>query len=522
MKKLFFISYILLTFVNFVFSDLLISKKIEEINNLIKANKYQQVLEEFSKWEVDISSYPEISYYLGIAHFKLKKYEEAEKFFEICLKSGYKSKELFYNIAVTKYKLKKYKEAIEYFKKVESDFRLEPKGLYISISCYLKLNDKIQALDAFKKLVSKYPYSIYVVKSQSLLDKAKIDYSSILYRSNITHKLIFFGGYGKDTNIGYVSQQDYKNLEISNLSDNFFSYYVYASIFTQKFYSYYKYFAKNYLNPQNSNYSYLSHTLFLSQRIYKGGDITLRGRFLGSYYEYEEPYVYNLTGGLELEFTEGKDTTLQLSYSYTTNDYFSERDYLKGPQHSVGIYLNYTNVTKLNIGVSFKSKETLSDFVSLEYNYSYFLLINTTTYLRNIYTPVVSNYSYNLVSFEGFVAQELLESISLGLALAYECYKYTNVYEYYDKIDDVYLLDLNEYKWFVYTPNGWVETQQPQLKKVFKERFDTIFDISPFLTFKLSNNLELTLSYNYIVNNSTVETYRWVKEVYQAYLKISF
>lgn len=522
MKKLLFIFFYFLFFKNFIFSEFLSPKEIEDINNLIKNNEYQQVLEKLSKWEVYSSTNPQISYYLGIANFKLKNYKEAERFFELCLKNGYKTKELFYNLAVTKYKLKKYKEAVEYFKNLENDFYLEPESLYISISCYLKLQDKQQALNTFKKLISKYPYSVYVIKSQNLLDKTKVDYSSILYSSNIHHKFIIFLGYGKDTNIGYVPQQYYKDLELSNVVDNFFSYYIYASIFTQKFYSYYKYSAKNHSNSQNSSYNYLSHMLFLSHRFYKEDNISFIAKFLGSYYEYEEPYTYNLTGGLDLEFLENKHTSFQINYSYTTNDYFSNRDYLKGPQHSVGLYLNHTKTTKLNLGVSFKFKDTISDFVSSEYNYSYFILIGTSTYLRNVYTPLVNNYSYKSVSFEGLIDQEISKNINFSLYLAYEYYKYTYMYEYYNKINGTYLLDLNEYKWFIYTQNGWTETQQPQLKKVYKERIDNILSLSPSFSFKLTENLEFVLNYNYILSNSTIKTYQWTKEVSQAYLKIYF
>ncbi|MEM4368630.1 MAG: hypothetical protein QXO21_06440 [Candidatus Anstonellales archaeon] len=55
-------------------------KEIEDINNLIKNNEYQQVLEKLSQWEVYSSTNPQISYYLGIANFKLKNYKEAEIF----------------------------------------------------------------------------------------------------------------------------------------------------------------------------------------------------------------------------------------------------------------------------------------------------------------------------------------------------------------------------------------------------------------------------------------------------------
>lgn len=522
MKKWFFINCFFLIFINFIFSDLIDHQELEEITKLIRNNKPQQALEKLSKWSVYISSYPQIAYYIGVSHFRLKNYEEAERFFEFCLKNGYRTNEVFYNLAVTKYKLKKYKEAVEYFKNLENDFYLEPESLYISISCYLKLQDRQNALNAFKKLVSKYPYSAYVIKSQSLLDKAKIDYSPVLVRGDVSYRFIVSGGYGKDTNIGYISQQDYKNLEPSNLSDNFFHYYIYASIFNRKFYGYYRYSAKEYLTPQNLSYNHLSHTLFISQRLYKDAEISFSGKFLGNFFEYQEPYTYNLTGGLDLDFSADKNTTLQLNYSYTTNKYFSSKDYLEGPQHLIGINLNYMNKTKFNVGVSLKFKETYSDFTSSEYNYSYFILIGTITYLRNVYTPVLYNYSYNSISVEGTLEQEVLNNVSLGLDLNYEHFKYIHSYEYYTKVNDIYLLDLNEDKWFIYTQNSWFETQQPQVKKINKERFDSVFNLSTYISFRLTKNIELNLNYIYILNSSSLITFQWEKQLYQASLKVSF
>ncbi|MCX7911163.1 MAG: tetratricopeptide repeat protein [Endomicrobia bacterium] len=494
----------------------------EEIKKLIRNNECQRALEILSEYEAIISTFPEISYYLGICYYKLKDYNNAEKYFEMCLSYNYNTKEIYYNLGLTKYKLKKYKDAIELLKNLENNHFLEPESLYVSIACYLKLNDRNNAIYTFKKLISKYPYSLYVVKSQKLLDKVGIDYSKFLNTKQLSHRVVVSLGYGKDTNISYTPQQEYKELEDINLKDNFFSYYVYASIFTNRFYSYYRYTDKNHSNYQNFNYDYLTHSLFLKYRLYKEDDFFFSTEVSADYYEYSKPYSYNLLGELNLEFLTNKDTSLKISYLYMINQYFERLDYLEGATQSIDCLFRYTSVTNLSGRLSFKLRDTLSSFVSSEYNYSYFLLINTTTYLNHIYTPLIRNYSYNSVILELLLDTQISENLKFSGGINYEYFVYFPKYEYYEKIEDIYLYDVEQNRWFVYSQNSWIETQQPQLKKISKERIDNTISLHSSLIFELIENVELILSYNYILNKSTINTYHWNKEVYQASLKISF
>ncbi|MEN3013117.1 MAG: tetratricopeptide repeat protein [Endomicrobiia bacterium] len=501
-------------------------QNIEEIKKLIKTGNYQESLQKLLEYEVFISSFPEIGYYLGICYFRLKDYLNAEKFFELSFNFNYNTHQLYYNLGMTKYKLKKYKETIEWLKKIENVIEFEPKSLYVILACFLKLNDKEKALETFKKLFSKYPYSVYVLKSQTLLDKLNIDYSKVLTDSDskrVFHRFSINFNYGQDNNISYVSSQDYSSISSSHVADNFFSYYLYGSLAFKKFFGYYKYYKKSHSNYVNSDYNFSLHSLFGNIRVYRSKNFILSLGCNGNYYEYEKPYSYFLSGDVNLEILDDKDTSLEIGYSYTSNNYFEGKEYLEGGTHLIEVALKNLAKTKFIFTSSFKRKDTLSEYVASEYNYSYYIVDGTSVYINHVYTPLLRSYAYNSFDFEILISRFISENLNLNLNLSYEIFEYFPLYEHYGKIKDIYAYDVEDNLWFVYTATGWEETTQPpQLEKIYTKRKDNLFSLSAVLSLELFDNVELIFTYNYLLNESSLDAYQWTKQIYQASLKISF
>ncbi len=513
MKRIVFVYIVLCNFILF-------GQSIDEIKNLIKEEKYEEALNILSNYSDFISTQPHVGYYIGVCYFKLQNYQKAEEFFELALKNNYDKVELYYNLGVTKYKLGKYKEAILYLEKAKNSPLLGANSLYILISCYIKTKEYNKAKSAYIELYTNYPTSLYILKSQALLEKAGIGYTKLYKKNKTSYSLNLSFEYGNDSNLGYTP-----NYEISYstpLKDSFSSYQGSLSIFNKSFYGSYKYYKKNYLEEELYNYSY--HILSLRQKLYEEENFKLYGKLVGNYYLNENPENTIITGQVIFELPVNIKVSNNLTLSYSKYDYLKEgSDYLDGDLKTAGYSLNYNYSSGyLSFNFEFKMRQTSSELVGSEYNYSYFIVLGTSSYFNDIYTPYLKSYSYNLISLDVSINQKITRYIKLLLSFTYDNYKYYPEYESYEKLNNIYLWDLNQLKWFVYDGNNWVETTKPQPKKIYTQRVDNILSISPTINIKLTENIYINLSYYYTTSNSTIEQYKWNKEIFYTSLQLFF
>ncbi|MCX7956328.1 MAG: tetratricopeptide repeat protein [Endomicrobia bacterium] len=514
MKKIF---CLFLIFYNNTFSQELMSS-LESIKNEIKNGNYTQRLQYLLKYEDDIPKNPIISYYIGICCFKLNNYEEAKKYFELCIKYNYITTEVNYNYGITLYKLKNYTESIKYLEKTKNDIFLGDNSLYILVSCYLRLNKKDKAIYSYRLLLEKYPNSLYVLKSQELFNKSGIDYTK--FSVTLLKKSFYIdSSYGKDTNIGFITPDTYE--DISKFTDFYFRYKLNLSLYTDKFFSYYSYSGKKHISYENEEYNYSLHSCVLRINIYNLNLAKIHSRLGLLYYEYGEPYNYNISGmaNIEIPFT---NYDLTLSLSTNKSEHFSvKQSYLDNIQYILGFSLGYKDSkSSLSFILNYKNKKAESLFNSTEYNYSYFILVGTNSFLNNVYTPVIKSYSYD--SFLGSLNFyfKIFNKIDINLGVNLEQNRYFPKYEYYTKINDYYLYDVDEQQWFIYTEDGWTESLPPQLEKVIKQRIDTNISLVPSLKIKLNKDVGIELSYTYTKNSSTISSYSWEKEVYEVTVNI--
>lgn len=515
MKKLLF-------FLMFFENLTIFAQPIEEIKDLINNNKYEEALDIMSSYTEFISTHPHIAYYIGICYFKLQNYQKAEEFFELALKNNYTQPELYYNLGVTKYKLKNYKEAITYLEKAKNSSLLGPSSLYTLISCYIKIKDYKKVKDTYEELYTKYPSSLYILKSQTLLEKAGIDYAKFYKTTKTKYSLNFSVEYGNDSNLSYIPE--YEISYSTPIEDNFFSYQGGFSIFTKNFYGYYKYYKKDYLNTTNDLYNYSYHSLSLRQKLYEEAGFSFYGKIVGGYYLNKEPENTILTAQTIFELPLTSQLSNNLTLSYSKYDYLKEgSNYLDGDLKSAGYSLNYNYIGGyVNLNFEIKSRQTSADFIGSEYNYSYFIVLGTSSYFNDVYTPYLKSYSYNLVSLDFSITHKISRYITFLLSFSYDNYKYFSEYENYEKLNNIYLWDINQLKWFVYAENGWIETTKPQPKKIYTERVDNVIDVLPTITIMLTKNLKINLSYSYTYSNSTIQQYKWKKELFYTSLQLSF
>ncbi len=516
MKKALFL------FIIFFASLALYTQPIEEIKNLINSNKYEEALHILYNYIELISTQPYIAYYIGICHFKLRNYHKAEEFFELALKNNLTQIELYYNLGITKYKLKNYKEAITYLEKAKTSTLLAPSSLYTLISCYIKIKEYKKAKNTYIELYTNYSTSLYVLKAQDLLEKAGIDYTKFYKTTKAKYNLSFSIEYGNDSNLSYTPEYEVSYSTI--VKDNFFSYHGGLSVFTRSFYGYYKYYKRDYLDTNNDFYNYSYHSLSLRQKLYEDINFSFYGKVIGSYHLNKEPENTIITAQtiLELPLTDKLSNNLTLSYS--KYDYLKESsNYLDGDLKSGSYSLNYSYIGGyINLNFEIKSKQTSSEFTGTEYNYSYFIVLGTSSYFNDAYTSYLKSYSYNLISLDFSITQKISRYMTFLLSLSYDNYKYFPEYESYEKLNNIYLWDITQLKWFVYTENGWIETTRPQPKKIYTERVDNIINILPTISIALAKNLKINFSYSYTYSNSTLQQYKWKKELFYSSLQLSF
>lgn len=208
-----------LVFIPIIFIVNLFAENLNSLEELVDKNQYQLIINKYSSYETNISSYPEVNYYLGIAYFKTGDYQKAESIFSELVKQNYKLANTYFNLGITKYKLKKYDEAIKYLELSKNyDITLAPECMYVIISCYLIQNKKDEALNLYRELVEQFPDSLQVLKTQELFEKYKISINKLsAYAKQPKISFYFSTEYGYDTNINMVSLE-----ETSGNSDSYY------------------------------------------------------------------------------------------------------------------------------------------------------------------------------------------------------------------------------------------------------------------------------------------------------------
>lgn len=92
----------------------------------------------------------EIVHLLASSYFELNDFKKAKnKFKEFVLNTSKVDPEDMYKLAFSTYKVEEYKEAIQYFKELQLSEKFGQYSMYALGDCYLKTNDKKNALTAF-------------------------------------------------------------------------------------------------------------------------------------------------------------------------------------------------------------------------------------------------------------------------------------------------------------------------------------------------------------------------------------
>jgi len=342
----------------FVLTSLLFSQQnktfsTSDILFLIENHEYEKAIKILSSNEVEISSNPKIGYYLGICYFKTNKYDLAEKYFEEAYKNGYITSNLLYNLGITKYKLKKYKEAIEILEKTEIDKLVYDKSLYLMIVANLKLKDKKAAIRIYKKLKENYPYSIYILKAQEVLEKFGIDYKKYEKKNVLAY---IYSSYGYDTNINYAAEEYYS---LVGLKD--YSYFAYFSIlfFDDTYSISLGSILKNYLNYTQYNFK----NFFVSSKINLMPLYDISLSLYGNYYLEKEPLQKSYGSKLKSRFNID-ELIVEISLGYSFEDYINlNYQVLNGTMQDYSL-TSRIGIIQANIGYKIKSAK------SNEYSYN--------------------------------------------------------------------------------------------------------------------------------------------------------
>ncbi|MGB0391022.1 MAG: tetratricopeptide repeat protein, partial [Salibacteraceae bacterium] len=121
---------------------------------------------------------PEISKLVGDAYFNKKEYTNAIPYLQFYVKEGEQpTREEYFQLAFAQMQNQEYESAVKYFSRISaSDDQLSQKAIYNLANCYLNMENKPYARNAFLK-ASKMEYS-EVIAQESLLNYAKLSYET--------------------------------------------------------------------------------------------------------------------------------------------------------------------------------------------------------------------------------------------------------------------------------------------------------------------------------------------------------
>lgn len=112
---------------------------------------------------------------LGKSHFELKDYKASEEHLAKYLAQSDKiSPEDMYQLAFSEYKNGNYKGAIEHFKELQLSNNFGQYAMYALADCYIRANDKQNALAAFQSASQQNQDEI--IKEESLFNSGKLNY----------------------------------------------------------------------------------------------------------------------------------------------------------------------------------------------------------------------------------------------------------------------------------------------------------------------------------------------------------
>ncbi|HOP04820.1 MAG TPA: tetratricopeptide repeat protein [Tenuifilaceae bacterium] len=122
---------------------------------------------------------PEIARIIGESYYRLKEYEKAIPFIEKFLETAQSlTREDNYLVGFVYYRNSNYDEAVKYLERVPTDEDvLSQNANYHLADCYIKLNDKAKARQAFA-MASKYDFDMSI-KEDALFNFAKITYETL-------------------------------------------------------------------------------------------------------------------------------------------------------------------------------------------------------------------------------------------------------------------------------------------------------------------------------------------------------
>lgn len=122
---------------------------------------------------------PEIARLIGESYYRLKQYDEAVPYIEKFLESSLSlTREDNYLAGFVYYRTNNYEEAIKYLERVPTDEdELSQNTYYHLADCYIKLDDKIKARQAFA-MASKSNFDMEI-KEDALFNFAKITYETL-------------------------------------------------------------------------------------------------------------------------------------------------------------------------------------------------------------------------------------------------------------------------------------------------------------------------------------------------------
>lgn len=119
---------------------------------------------------------PEISKLVGDAYFNKKDFTSAIPYLQFYIKEGEQpTREEYFQLAFAQMQNEEYESAIKYYSRISAtDDALSQKAIYNLANCYLKMENKPYARNAFIK-ASKMDYN-EVIAQESLLNYAKLSY----------------------------------------------------------------------------------------------------------------------------------------------------------------------------------------------------------------------------------------------------------------------------------------------------------------------------------------------------------
>lgn len=474
----------------------------DAVASLIEQKKYAQAIYELEKLGERINVDWQAGYYLGIAYFRLKDYETAEKYFAKAFIADPEHDELVFNLGLTMLKLGKYVQAIENFRKaMETNLVLEPRARYYIGVCLLKQDNKKDAEENFYAIIENWPASKYADMSVKIIRSLNEENIKLLGKDEKFTDLKFSLGieYNSDDNVPYNPQSDTSG----NMQQDYFSGYSGSLLFFigKSVLLNYNYASNIY--DKLTTYNYQLHSGKIWVLLYQlPKSLSVSFESAGGYLIYDkEPYSYSYSEKLQVLFP-ANVLQARIGIKYSGDSYIDKNSsYLDSNSAEFEaegrIFLN-KKLDYVSLSCIFQDTSA-KDYSGSEINYYYFT--SSTAYSYK-YTDYFYPYSYTSNKVQLFVSYDLLKRVNLFGGMLYSITRYKKPGYWYEKVTgDWFYSGLS---WYCWDGSAWQQSSEPQPNKVLKARQDNALNCNIGTLISITENICITLKVTYLLNDSNI------------------